>query len=48
MFMHDRALFCSDDVIQEIEEAGATYSKTVTKKVTHLVVADPNSTSAKA
>lgn len=36
-----------DEVVEEIEAAGATYSKTVTKKVTHLVVADPNSTSQK-
>jgi len=36
-----------DEVVEEIESAGATYSKTVTKKVTHLVVADPNANTAK-
>jgi NAD-dependent DNA ligase len=36
-----------DDVIEGIESAGATYSSTVTKKCTHLIVSDPNSNTAK-
>ena len=36
-----------DDVVKIIKKGGGSFASTVTKKVTHLITGDPDSTSSK-